>query len=159
MTSRRRDLLLGGVFLVCALLWCWGVTVSVPTVGDEARLGPRGFPMAAGVLLGLLGLLQVATSFVGAEPPAKPGSRFQRHFIAALEAIGFLVLYALLLEFFGFLIATTAMIGLGVTIVVKERNHWVVLGMSIGLPLAIYLVLGKFLGVYFPVGRLLNFAF
>ena len=159
--ARRRDLLLGILAACAAALWCWGVVATIPDAYGEGRLGPRGFPLIGGVLLGVLGLAVVAQSLReapdvgdGGDGDRKPGE-----WGPVAAAAGLLAGYALLLELAGFLLATAATVAVAVGPVLGVWRWRLIGGMALGIPLGIYLVLGKLLGVYLPVGRLVGITF
>ena len=80
-------------------------------------------------------------------------------FWAASVTVGSLVAYAALLESLGFLIATPAFLLFALGLVLRVRRPAVLVGVALGLPLAIHLVLGKVMGVYLPRGTLVDFTF
>lgn len=156
--SQRRDLLLGILAACAAALWCWGVAATIPDAYGEGRLGPRGFPLIGGVLLGVLGLAVVAQSLRRA-PDAGDSRPKPGEWGPVASAAGLLAGYALLLELAGFLLATAATVAVAVGPVLGVWRWRLIGGMALGIPLGIYLVLGKLLGVYLPVGRLVGITF
>ena len=156
--AQRRDLLLGILAACAAALWCWGVVATIPGAYGEGRLGPRGFPLIGGVLLGVLGLAVIARSLRKA-PDAGDSGRKPGEWGPAASAAGLLAGYALLLELAGFLLATAATVAVAVGPVLGVWRWRLIGGMALGIPLGIYLVLGKLLGVYLPVGRLVGVTF
>ncbi len=138
-------------------LWCWGVVVSIPSTGDEARLGARGFPMAMGLLLGALGIVLVLQALVRPSSVPEMGS-LKGEFRTVACTVGLLVGYAVLLEYTGFLIATIVTVAVAVGPVLGIWRWLLITGMSGGLGFGIYLILGKLLGVYLPSGKIVNLA-
>ena len=63
MTSSKSDRLAGIILLLVAVLWIAGVFWTIPEVADGARVGPRGFPLAMGVLLAALSLFLIVSSY------------------------------------------------------------------------------------------------
>ena len=158
MPSRQTDLLLGGLATIAAALWCWGVLATIPGVEGEGRLGPRGFPLVAGVLLGALGIAVFADAALR-RSSKRGAASFNRELGPVLAAAGLLVGYAVLLEQTGFLLATAAAAAIAVGPILKIWRWRLIAGMSLGLSLGVYLILGKALGVYLPYGKLVNLAF
>jgi putative tricarboxylic transport membrane protein len=165
MTSRRPDIILSTILLVVSALWCWGVLATIPGAEDGSRLGARGFPLGLGVLLGGLSLIILLQSLrpgpVGttSDEAAAPDISRGVEAWAIAATVGLLVGYAALLEYTGFMIATALVVAAAVGPVLGIWRPKLILGMSIGLSLGIYLVFGKLLGVYLPYGKLINLAF
>lgn len=112
----------------------------------------------AGVLLGVLGIAVFAGAVL--RRSSKRGAASFNHELGpVLAAAGLLVGYAVLLEQVGFLLATAATTAIAVGPVLKIWRWRLIAGMSLGLPLGVYLILGKALGVYLPYGKLINLAF
>lgn len=170
MTSRRPDIILSTILLVVSALWCWGVLATIPGAEDGSRLGARGFPLGLGLLLGGLSLIILlqsfrpgsvetasdeATSGEAATPDISRGVEVW----AIVATVGLLVGYAALLEYTGFMIATALVVASAVGPVLGIWRPKLIIGMSVGLSLGIYLIFGKLLGVYLPYGKLINLAF
>jgi putative tricarboxylic transport membrane protein len=165
MTSRLPDILLSTILLVVSALWCWGVVATIPGAEDGLRLGARGFPLGLGLLLGGLSLVILLQS-LKAGAVEKPGDETETADVsrgvevwAIAATVGLLVGYAALLEYTGFMIATALVVATAVGPVLGIWRPKLILGMSVGLSLGIYLVFGKLLGVYLPYGKLINLAF
>ena len=165
MTSRRPDIILSTILLVVSALWCWGVLATIPGAEDGSRLGARGFPLGLGLLLGGLSLIILLQSLRPAsvetidDEAAAPGISRGVEAWAIAATVGLLVGYAALLEYTGFMIATALVVAAAVGPVLGIWRPKLILGMSVGLSLGIYLVFGKLLGVYLPYGKLINLAF
>ena len=165
MASRRSDIILSTILLVVSALWCWGVVTTIPGAEDGSRLGARGFPLGLGLLLGGLSLIILLQSFrpVSADTidgeTASPDISRGAEVWAIAATVGLLLGYAALLEYTGFMIATALVVAAAVGPVLGIWRPKLILGMSIGLSLGIYLVFGKLLGVYLPYGKLINLAF
>ena len=158
MTWSKSDRLAGAVLLLVALLWIAGVVWTIPDVaGDGGRVGPRGFPLAMGAMLAVLSALMIAGSFTATEAGADEPGRFDRAEIWALLAtFGFLGGYVALLQWFGFAIATAAAVAAFLVFVLNKRSPLLIAGMSLGLALGIWLILGKAMGVYLPHGTIVD---
>lgn len=165
MTSRRPDIILSTILLVVSALWCWGVLATIPGAEDGSRLGARGFPLGLGLLLGGLSLIILLQSFRPAsaetidDEAAVPDISRGAEVWAIAATVGLLVGYAALLEYTGFMIATALVVAAAVGPILGIWRPKLILGMSVGLSLGIYLVFGKLLGVYLPYGKLINLAF
>ncbi|MEM7636272.1 MAG: tripartite tricarboxylate transporter TctB family protein [Pseudomonadota bacterium] len=164
MASRRSDIILSSILLLVSALWCWGVVTTIPGAEDGSRLGARGFPLGLGLLLGGLSLIILLQSFrptpadtIDGEAPPDISRGAELWAVAA--TVGLLVGYAALLEYTGFMIATALVVAAAVGPVLGIWRPRLILGMSIGLSLGIYLIFGKLLGVYLPYGKLINLAF
>ena len=165
MASRRSDIILSTILLMVSALWCWGVVTTIPGAEDGSRLGARGFPLGLGLLLGGLSLIILLQSLKpgkavseGNEVAAQDISRGVEIWAVA-ATVGSLVGYALLLEYTGFIIATALVVATAVGPVLGIWRPRLIVGMSAGLSLGIYLLFGKLLGVYLPYGKFINLAF
>jgi Tripartite tricarboxylate transporter TctB family len=159
VTSSKSDRLAGIVLLLVALLWIAGVFWTVPeAAGDSGRVGPRGFPLAMGVMLAALSALMIAMSFAGsADADHGDKGRFDNAELWALIAtFGFLGGYVALLAWFGFVVATAVAIAAFLVIALDKRSPLLVAGMSLGFAFGIWLILGKAMGVYLPHGSIID---
>jgi Tripartite tricarboxylate transporter TctB family len=158
VTWSKSDRLAGAVLLLIALLWIAGVVWTIPDVtGDGGRVGPRGFPLAMGVLLAGLSVLLIAGSFIAGGTGRYDAARFDRAEMWALVAtFGFLGGYVALLAWLGFTVATALAVAAFLVFVLNKRSPLLVAGMSLGLAFGIWLILGKAMGVYLPHGSLID---
>jgi putative tricarboxylic transport membrane protein len=160
VTQVKSDRLAGTILLLVAVLWIVGVFWTIPEVADGARVGPRGFPLAMGVLLAALSSILIVASYVSAQPlevpPGEPPVNRRIETWALLSTFGFLALYVLLLDLFGFLIATIAATALFLVAVVDKRSPKLVACVSLGLAFGVWLILGKAMGVYLPRGSVID---
>ena len=157
MTSRGVGLLLGSASVLVAAIWCWAVIETIPGAAGEGRLGPRGFPLGMGAILGVLGLTAIAHSLF--ERRSGEETKFSKGEIrAAVSTFGLLVGYGALLQYTGFVIGTTALVAVAVGPVLGVWSWKIIVGMAVCLSIGLYLVLNVLLGVYLPVGKLVNIA-
>lgn len=160
MTSSKSDRLAGAILLLVAVFWIAGVFWTIPEVaGGSGRIGPRGFPLAMGVMLAALSTLLIVGSFVSAEVNADRNDErgFDRAEVWALvSTFGFLGGYVALLAWVGFVIATFVSTAAFLFFVLKKRSPLLVLGMPLGLAFGIWLILGKAMGVYLPHGAIID---
>jgi len=163
MTARASDRLLALILILVSALWCWGVVETIPGIDDGSRLGARGFPLGLGILLGFLGAILLVRTFLPAAmtEPVETGEETPRRteLWAVAASVGLLVLYAALLQYTGFLIATFVTTAIAVGPVLRVWRPGLIAGMALGLSLGIYLIFGKLLGVYLPYGSWINLAF
>lgn len=179
--THRTDLITGSILLVISVLWCWGVVSTIPSA-EDTRLGARGFPLGLGVLLGALGaVLAAKSSFTkpartaslephkdapefnsgdaGLTKNSNPSSHQRSELWAVVSTVALLLLYAFLLEYTGFIIATFLTVAIAVGVVFGLWRWRLLLGMSVGISVGVYLIFGKLLSVYLPFGKWINLAF
>jgi hypothetical protein len=151
--------LAGGILLAVALAWIGGVLWTVPEVASTARVGARGFPLAMGVLLAGLALMLILASFTAAEQAVGESAarRFDRTELWALLAtFGFLSGYVVLMAWFGFVIGTVVATATFLVVALKRRSPVLIGGISFGLALGVWFILGKLMGVYLPHGSVID---
>ena len=161
MTQQGRDRLAGVVLLLFAGLWCWGVMTTIPDMGGASRVGPRGFPLALGVLLSAL---LVFSSWRRPAPDVvdelkADGPSFGVELWAILSTLAMLVGYTALMWAAGFLVATVVTVAAGLVLGLGKRNWLFVGAMSFGTALTIFVTFNKILGVYLPHGRWIDIWF
>lgn len=161
MSGTKSDRLTGLILLAVAVFWLAGVFWTIPEVAGGARVGPRGFPLAMGVALAVLSVMLIGASFLTPEAAAEPDEDVvpvdgRIEIWALVSTFGFLALYVLLLDLFGFLLSTIAVTTLFLVFVVDKRSPKLVLLTSFGLAFAVWLILGKAMGVYLPRGSLID---
>ncbi len=158
MTRAKSDRLAGLVLLLIAGLWIAGVFWTIPGVAGSSRVGPRGFPLAMGVMLAGLSLFLILAAGRDDEPEGERRTRAdtQAEIWALAATFGFLAVYVLLLDLFGFLIATAVSTAAFLIVALHKRSPKLVAAVSLGLALAIWLILGKAMGVYLPRGSLFD---
>lgn len=174
MSPRASDRLLGSILIAFSAAWCWATLTTVPATISGDRLGPQAFPLFLGVLLGVFGLLVIlgtlwragdaadgaaARADDAGEEGAEASSSFRTEFWAVTATVGLLVHYAFLMAKTGFLIATFATVLVALGPVLGVWRPMLLGGMALGLPLGVYLIFGKLLGVYLPYGSWINLAF
>lgn len=165
MTDRQKDTFFGLVMFLLAGVWTWLVVSTIPPGFGNGDIGPRAFPLAFGlILLALAAILFVssltssrANSGVVGTPDRAEISRTQNiHWLAAVLLLGEIVLYGFLLEKVGFLLATPVVTVLVMAINLRIRSFRHLLGMSLGLTLACWLIFAKLLGIYLASGTWIN---
>src|SRR5262245_16647129 len=101
-----RDFWAGAIYLALA-----AVVIGIGrnySFGSSARMGPGYFPVVLGAILALLGAISVARSFV---KPGEPVAAFAWR--PLLFILGAVVLFGLLLERAGVIIALAALMSVG----------------------------------------------
>ena len=159
MTWSKSDRLAGVILLLVAVLWILGVFWTIPDVAEGTRVGPRGFPLAMGAMLAALSAVMIAGSFAAGEAGAEASAagRFDRAEVWALvSTFGFLGGYVVLMAWFGFVVGTAAAVAAFLVFVLKKRSPQLIIGMSLGLAIGIWLILGKAMGVYLPRGSIID---
>ena len=161
-----RTRLTGVLLLLFGLAWTISVYLTIAP-GDDP-VGPRAFPFGLGILLTGLALVLIGQTFVSAREPDRgepDGREREAQVPAAAEwwaigaTVGLLVLYGLLMNYFGFIIASALTVASALVFVLGRRGWRLVLGMSAGLSLGTYLLFGKLLGIYLPIGQWADLSF
>jgi putative tricarboxylic transport membrane protein len=161
VSPAKTDRLAGGILFAVALAWTAGAYWTIPGGAGEGQIGPRGFPLATGILLALLSLALIGSSYVtsaadeAGEAKALPPARGTEIW-ALVATFGFLAVYVVLLDLFGFLIATIASTAAFLVIALDKRSPRLIAGISLILAFAIWLILGKAMGVYLPRGSIID---
>lgn len=160
MAALKSDRVAGAILLLVALLWIAGVFWTIPDVaGEPGHIGPRGFPLAMGVMLAVLSVLMIAGSFAGGAAAADGEDKGQfdgAEIWALIATFGFLGGYVALLAWFGFIVATTVATAAFLVVALKKRSPRLIVGMSLGFAIGIWLILGKLMGVYLPHGAIID---
>jgi len=165
MTDHQKDIVLSIVILLLAATWTWLVVSTIPPGFGDGDIGPRAFPLAFGLILLALAAILFVSSWTSGR--AKPGvlglpdetktSLTQKiHWLAAVLLLGEIVLYGFLLEKIGFLLATPVVVVLVMALNLRIRSVRHLLGMSLGLTLACWLIFEKLLGIYLATGTWIN---
>ncbi len=166
MSQTKIDRLAGGILLLVAVVWSAAVYWTIPGGEGGGQIGPRGFPLGMGILLGVLALFMLAGSVVNGEVgapvdedsvdrPRTPRQRFAERW-SLVATFGFLGVYVLLLDLFGFLIATIVAVASFLAFVLDKRSPKLIAATSLGLGFGIWLILGKAMGVYLPRGSIID---
>lgn len=163
MSQRVRDRIVGAILVAFAVAWCVTVLITVPTAYGDATVGPRDVPLWLGIGLGLLALILIVNSFFGEdaladdeERPRNAASSGRSEWLAIAVVAGSLIAYALLMEWFGFVVATIVVVGSLLRLGLNVRSLPVLLGMSLGMSFGVYFVMGGLMGVYLPHGTIIS---
>lgn len=166
MTTRTQDIVVGTILLTLAVAWCVIVVQTIPAGQGGGDIGPRAFPLWLGVFLGAMALLMVLRSLMargGAAQPSKAAAapdisaadRRAEHWLVWLTT-GLLVLYGLIMPIIGFNLATVLVVALTLLLCVRVRSWKVLAGMTVGIPLATWLIFGKILQIPLATGSWIN---
>jgi putative tricarboxylic transport membrane protein len=162
MSTSLRNRISGAVLLAVALVWIVLVYQTI-TPGQGGEAGPRAFPLFFGYVLAGLSLLLLVQSYRQPAPGPDNESEFDaalpREWIAVAMTIGGLVVYGMLLEPFGFIPSTAAVVTAFLIFGLRIKSPVLIAGMAIGLSLGCYLVFGKLLGTYLPPGEIITIYF
>ncbi|HZD89049.1 MAG TPA: tripartite tricarboxylate transporter TctB family protein [Pseudolabrys sp.] len=167
MSQTQRDRLAGGILLLVAVVWTGAVYWTIPGGGGGGQIGPRGFPLGMGILLGILSLFLIGGSVMNADgdagpsdedsldAPRTPLQRLSEKW-SLVATFVFLGAYVLLLDLFGFLIGTVVAVASFLVFGLDKRSPKLVAGTALGLGFCIWLILGKAMGVYLPRGSIID---
>ncbi len=161
MSEHIRDRIVGAILVVFAAAWCIVVWTTVPTGYGDALVGPRDVPLWLGLVLAALALALIGKSYFGnvaetAEKPEKAATDYTGEWRAMAVVAGSLIAYALLMEWFGFVVATiVVVIGL-LRFALNVRSPRLILGMALIMGFGIYFVMGGLMGVYLPRGTIVS---
>lgn len=152
--------LTGLVLLAFAAVWIIVAFRVIPEGFGGTALTPRTFPIGLGILLALLSIGLIAGTFTkngeGDEVIAPPTAKDHSSEIWAIACtFGFLIVYIFALNLVGFVIATIVILAATLWFVLRYRSPFVLIGVPLGLTFGIWLMMGKFMGVYLPHGTLI----
>jgi hypothetical protein len=170
MSSAHRDRITAFIVMLMAAAWCWAAIETIPAGDDGAPVGARSFPLGMGIILVLLGLVLLASTWrrsaedeedSSVDGPASQGPSPPLWLEATSVAAVLLLIaaYVFLLGALGFIAATFLTVALGIGGVLGIRRPRIILGLSVGLALGIYILFGKVLGVYLPHGSWFDITF
>ena len=140
---------LGGVLILTFAIAYFIVGLSMPRSSLGDPLGARAFPLVLGGLLVLLGLsLAVAPVKVGggAAGSGRPSMK-----AAALAVL--LCVYGYTLPLAGYLVGTILFIGI-TAYLLGERSWRLLIGLSAGVSVGVYLLFTQVLDIPLPAGLL-----
>jgi putative tricarboxylic transport membrane protein len=145
---RRRELAAAAVLLAFGL---FAITQARGLrFGAVAAPGPGFFPLCLATALCLVGIGLVVRAWRAA-PAGAPASSLHPRRFAIAGTLGSLLVYALVLEWLGFLLATFALLVFFFRVL--QRQRWLVaVAGSLATSLVSYLVFKTWLGVNLPGG-------
>ena len=146
------DRIIGLVLLVFSLaLLFWIIPYGVEQMGGDVGPGmdPTAMPKYTGLLLGFLAILVMAARIPGQE------KRVRLFPVRTIITIAFFVAYMVLTPLIGYLPAS--LVVLPVYLVFFGARDWkVIIPLSIGLPVLLYLFFAKVMLVILPTGLFMN---
>ena len=148
------DRLLAGFIIVLTGVYAFA-TALLPSFEISDPLGPKVFPYLIAILGIIAGIwLLVESRGQGQASAAEEAASPHRHHpLAVCAVLGWLVLYYLVFEELGFILAGIAFL-LGLTFYFN-RNRWTMnLLVSAFFPLGVYFAFGAILGISLPRGIL-----
>jgi hypothetical protein len=151
----RLDRWLGPCITILALVWLWLVYTYIPAARVESEPGPRAFPVVLGATMLGLGL---AISFAAWLRRPRSSQSIVVKALSTRESaivIGtflLLMFYALVMEFFGFVIATPLAILLAMRWLIGMREWRFMLLFAAGVTATCWLFFVKLLESPLPRG-------
>lgn len=144
--TARGDRILGLVLLVLAVVYGWAAQQWPEPFGGQEAVGPQTFPTILAVVLALSSCYLIARPDPDSDWPAS------RTGLELLLAVGVLIAYALVLEWLGFVLATTAAVG---TLCWRmgARPRWAFLTGLVGA-VVVFLLFNNLLELSLPAGLL-----
>jgi len=139
------DRVFGALMLLLAGAYAWTARGFDPGLMSDP-LGPQTFPYLLG------GVLAVTALYLLARPAPRPRWPRPLHLLEMASVVGVLLAYAALLEWLGFLLATTATVTvLGWRLGARLRTAMVT---GVGVSLAVYGLFDLLLDLPLPAGLL-----
>ncbi len=144
---------------IVSLLWIgFSIGVCIASLRlDLGRLsdpGPGFLPLGTGALIGILALSHfVRVTFLRTEKRETKLSWTQVHWEKGCYVVIALTLYAILLEWIGYIVSTFALM-LFLFSILERRSWWSVLIRSLLVIIVTYFVFARWLMVQFPKGVL-----
>lgn len=166
MSANLRDRVAGFLLLAFAVAWCVATRLTIPPGQPNETVGPRAMPFWLGVALAALALILILGSYLKGSAPAdklleevspeaKAATRRHRAWAIGLVTGGIIV-YALVMQWFGFVLATIAIIASILFFGLRVRSPAVLVGMSFGFGIGVYVVMDLLIGVNLPHGTLVS---
>jgi hypothetical protein len=148
MSAKQAEIFTGIVCIIIAVVLAFYITTtSWYTPGAPLMDNTSFFPLAACSLIGILGVIQCIE---GAKLRSIDKNTVSIN-IKGIFLIGLWLLFALSMYFWGFLAGGAIFLSLSM-ILWGERRKLFILSVGIGIPLLIYIILGKILLVSYPRG-------
>lgn len=159
MNVTQRNRVVGLALLTIAVIWSVLVYMTVP-VGHDGPIGPRDFPLLLGICLAALAAFMVVWPGGGDaedEPAAgvtapQPAHSVWQEVRVAGGMFLLIMVYGFLMEKLGFLIATVIIVLVSLVGFLGERRPVFAVLFALGVGVGSWLIFGKLLGAYLPVG-------
>lgn len=164
MNATQRNRVVGLALLVVALIWSVLVYTTIPAGQGASPVGPRAFPLLLGIILAALSALMIIRpadadeedEAVGGGPARDTGRWLELQMAGGLFLL--ILLYAFLMEKVGFLIATAMVSVIALAGILKVRKPRLILFYSLGVSVGSWIIFGKLLGAYLPLGSWISFG-
>jgi hypothetical protein len=159
---RVRDRIVGAVLIALSLAWCTVVWITVPKGYGDAPVDPRDAPFWLGVGLIVFSLAMIVRSYFAADAPPEEteitaAARDRKSEWLAIGVVtSSLIAYALLMDWFGYVIATIVVVGALLRFALGVRSLPLLLGMTLSMSFGVYFVMGTLMGVYLPHGTVIS---
>ncbi len=151
------DMVSGLIFIgfsLCLLFWLIPQGIVEPKNVRYAALSPSYYPKIIAFVLLILGVVIIIQSYF--RFGKKWGDEYTLHakgFHRTSLFIATLIIYAGTLNILGFVLGSSLALFVSMTIA-GERNYWIILGIALILPMALYLFFLKIARIPIPTGIL-----
>ena len=116
----------------------------------EWKLSPYLFPLFISIMLCMLSISLILSSFSGLKEAKREKGDRKTFFLFLLEC----AIYLIVLKYLGFLISTMLLL-CAIVHLLGEKSWWKIILISVVTSLIIYFLFGVYLGVMLPKGKLL----
>lgn len=143
-------LLEGAILLLLSIV---GIVFSIISHYDfkvEWKLSPYLFPLFISIILCLLSISLIISSFAGLKEDKSEKGDKKTFLLFLIEC----AIYLLALRYLGFLLSTMLLLG-AIVHLLGEKKWWKIILISIVTSLLIYFLFGVYLGVMLPKSKLL----
>ncbi|TCS63097.1 tripartite tricarboxylate transporter TctB family protein [Varunaivibrio sulfuroxidans] len=167
MSQSAIDRVLGGVLFAIAVAWTWGVVDTIAPASGPAMSGPRFFPLVLGILLGVLALAVVLSTFSG-RAAAKIPDAADQVFVHEREPLSkevrivvsvfvLMVAYTFFMDKVGFLIATPIAVVVALNGILRIKSWKASILLALGMTVGCHLIFDVLMNAYLPRGTWLHF--
>ncbi|MEM7299480.1 MAG: tripartite tricarboxylate transporter TctB family protein [Pseudomonadota bacterium] len=153
--TARHNVVTGLALVVLAAFFFWNsYSISLDFV-DEEGIGPRFFPQAIAVVLGILGLILAGSGVLGRAAPAdKTSFEARRFWLDAVPLFLLSLVFVWLFKSFGYLVATLILIAVGLLVFsARGRALWLTPPIA---AILLYLVFFRLMRIYEPPAAIFN---
>lgn len=161
MKQEMLDCWIGVICLLGGGGWAYMAITTIPGDYEPFVAGPQMFPVLLGVILVLLGLSLVGSSFFnrnweGQDSGSNIDSPSLREVRVVVSTFILLIGYGFLLDKMGFLVATPIAIITTFICILQIRSWKLIVSMTAGLTIGSYVLFGVIIGTYLPRGTWLQ---
>ena len=147
---KKYDLALSGVLILLGV----GVICLASQYGEAVAgtaIGSGVWPTILAGLLILLAVVQGVQTLIKRDRTPGPFSFKSKGMIRLYIFVGILAVFGVMLKFLGFYPAAAALTA-GLLVLMNERRRWMILAVTAGVLLFVWLVFGLALGLRLPTG-------